>query len=84
MSASPPRVEIGEATPILHVRDLQASLDFYRRGLGFELRWGDGDFACIGRGDATLMLCERCQGHPGTWVYIGASDGRRDGQAVGV
>lgn len=69
-----PPLTIGGATPILSVRSLDASLAFYRDALGFALRWRDADFACVGRGDATLMLCERCQGHPGTWVYVGASD----------
>ena len=67
-------VDIGGATPILRVGSLAASLAFYQTGLGFALRWRDGDFACVGRGDATLMLCEGCQGQPGTWVYVGAGD----------
>ena len=72
--SSSPHAEIGGVTPILRVRALEASLAFYGTGLGFELRWRVDGFACVGRGDASLMLCEGGQGQPGTWVYLGVSD----------
>ena len=62
------------ATPILRVADFQASVDYYTSILGFTLVWGGGDFGCVKRGDASLMLSEGSQGRGGTWVYIGVSD----------
>ena len=62
------------ATPILRVADLQASIDYYVRVLGFELAWGGVDFGCVTRGKAALMLSEDTQGKAGTWVWIGVSD----------
>jgi len=72
--SSLPSAEIGVATPILRVNAIETSLAFYATGLGFELLWRDAGFACVGRGEASLMLCEGGQGHPGGWAYIGASD----------
>lgn len=71
MSTSP---RVGAATPILRVADLARSLAFYQDGLGFGLEWRDGDMASVCRGEANLMLCERAQGHAGTWVYLGVDD----------
>jgi uncharacterized glyoxalase superfamily protein PhnB len=70
----PPAVELEGATPILRVGDIEASLAYYVEALGFRVQWRHGDFACVQRGDASLMLCEGDQGHPGTWVYLGVSD----------
>ncbi len=62
------------ATPILRVASLAASLRYYIDVMGFAMAWGDESFACVGRDDASLMLCEGDQGSPGTWVYLGVSD----------
>lgn len=72
--ASPPRVELGEATPILRVSDFEASVAYYTSALGFALAWRDGRFGAVRRGDASLMLSEGSQGCGGTWVYLGVSD----------
>ena len=69
-----PTVEFGGATPILRVANIDASLIYYVEALGFRLQWRDGDFACVQRGDASLMLCQGDQGRSGTWVYLGVSD----------
>jgi len=58
---------------ILYVHDLRASQRYYHEQLGFKLDWTDGDpadFGAVSRGDTQLFMCERCQGHPGTWVFI--------------
>lgn len=73
-TTQPAAAEVGGATPILRVRDIEASLEYYARALGFAVRWRTHDFGCVGRGDASLMLCEGEQGNPGTWVWIGVSD----------
>ncbi|HUO84943.1 MAG TPA: GNAT family N-acetyltransferase [Thermoanaerobaculia bacterium] len=69
-----PQVEFGGATPILRVKDFEVSLAYYVNVLGFELRWRDHGFGCVGRDDATLMLSQGSQGCAGTWVYLGVSD----------
>ena len=61
--------------PILSVRSLSASIDYYVRVLGFKLDWKHpGIFASVSRGRCGIFLCEGDQGHPGTWVWIGVSD----------
>ena len=72
MSATPNRFH--GAIPILKVRDLDASLDHYQRVLGFKINWQERYMASVSRGDASLMLCQGHQGHPGTWVWIGVAD----------
>ncbi len=62
-------------TPILSVRNLEASIDHYVRVLGFALDWQHpGIFASVSRGRCHVFLCEGDQGHAGTWVWIGVSD----------
>lgn len=62
-------------TPILPVRSLSASIDYYVRVLGFKLDWQHpGIFASVSRGRCGIFLCEGDQGRPGTWVWIGVSD----------
>lgn len=64
-----------KAVPILRVAELSRSLDYYQRILGFHIEWEDPSrMASVGRGDASLMLCEGGQGHSGTWVWIGVGD----------
>ena len=64
----------GHCTPILRVADLEASLAYYTRVLGFTIDWRDRLFAQVTRGHAPLMLSQGDQGHAGTWVYVGVSD----------
>ena len=61
-------------TPILPVRSLAASLEYYVRVLGFKVDWQTPYFASVTRGRCGLFLCEGDQGHPGTWVWIGVGD----------
>ena len=65
------------ATPILNVRDLDASLACYVDILGFKVDWRVPYMVSVSRDRAHLMLCEGAQGHPGTWVWIGVSDAQR-------
>ncbi|HVE80228.1 MAG TPA: glyoxalase superfamily protein, partial [Gemmatimonadaceae bacterium] len=73
-AAAPSAVELEGATPILSVTNIEASLAYYVDALGFGVQWRQGDFACVRRGAAALMLCGGDQGHAGTWVYVGVSD----------
>ncbi|MDH3665651.1 MAG: VOC family protein [Paracoccaceae bacterium] len=59
MSAPVPDGPVLEGiAPIVPVRDVPASMDFYTDVLGFELRAGldDGSFALLARGEAGVIL----------------------------
>jgi predicted lactoylglutathione lyase len=71
-------IHFGGASPILRVRNLQASVAHYVNVLGFSVDWQhEGVMASVARDGANLMLCESDQGNPGTWVWIGVSDAER-------
>ena len=60
-------------TPILNVRSVTASIDYYVNQLGFAKRWDWGDpptFGCVTRDKVSIFLCEGSQGQPGTWMMI--------------
>ena len=61
-------------SPILPVADLKESVRYYVRVLGFKLDWEAPVMAQVSRGRCGLMLAERDQGHPGTWVWVGVGD----------
>jgi catechol 2,3-dioxygenase-like lactoylglutathione lyase family enzyme len=62
-------------TPILPVKSLPASIDYYVQVLGFKLNWQEtGIFASVSRGRCCLFFSEGDQGKPGMWVWIGVSD----------
>lgn len=73
-TATPSAVTVEGVTPILRVESLEATLAHYEERLGFELRWREPGFACVGRGAASLMFCEGDQGQAGTWIYVGVND----------
>ena len=75
--ADPGTVRVENATPILQVESLQASIDYYVDSLGFTLDWSVTRMASVSRDGCPIMLCEGAQGHPGTWVWIGVSDAGR-------
>jgi catechol 2,3-dioxygenase-like lactoylglutathione lyase family enzyme len=60
-------------TPVLAVRDLRASIDYYVRVLGFHLDFEEA-IASVSRGRCALFLSEGDQGTPGAWVWLGVSD----------
>ncbi len=70
-----------ECKPILKVKDVSSSLDYYCNKLGFSkvFSWKDGvgfcnigklDFAEVKRGSANIMLSSREYVDNGTWVYL--------------
>jgi len=61
-------------TPILRVRDLAASLEYYVQKLGFKIDWQGPFFASVSRGRCHLFLSHGDQGHSGSWVWIGVED----------
>src|SRR5262245_63740168 len=71
----PTTIAFEGVTPILSVRDLRASIDYYVRILGFALDWeSPGGFASVSRGRCGIFLAEGDQGHPGAWVWVGVGD----------
>ena len=68
-----PRHGLGHAMPIFRVRDLEASLRYYTRVLGFRVDWKDPRvLASVSREKLCLFLCEGDQSAPRAWVWIGA------------
>ena len=68
-------VEFEGVNPIFRVSNLEASVDYYVRVLGFQLNWSEpGIIASVARGRTDIFLCEGDQGHLGTWIWIGISD----------
>jgi catechol 2,3-dioxygenase-like lactoylglutathione lyase family enzyme len=67
-------IHFENSIPILRVRDLAVSLDYYVNVLGFKVDWQTAGMASVSRDRGALMLCEGEQGHPGTWVWFGVGD----------
>jgi len=56
---------------ILYVSDIAASQRYFHEQLGFKIDWlYEGDFGAVSRGDTQLFMCQRCQGHPGSWLWV--------------
>ena len=66
---------IENTIPILNVADLETSLEFYQRVLGFTLDWQanvDADkVAGVSRDGCAIYLCEGAQGSRGSWLWMG-------------
>lgn len=64
--------------PILNVRDLHASCDYYANVLGFRKDWlhdsDDYRIAGVSRDQCSIDLCQGAQGRPGVWIWIGVED----------
>ena len=72
---NPSRVRFEVSQPILRVKNMQASLQFYVELLGFEnASWGNDDFTWVTRDQAGIYLCRGDQGRGGAWVWIGVED----------
>src|SRR6266496_2096802 len=72
-----PKNTLGAPVPVFRVKDVDASILYYRDTLGFELRWGAGDgFACVARGNCSLFLTNDNQSQSRMWVWIGVEDVR--------
>jgi hypothetical protein len=65
---------IENVRPILRVQDLVVSRRYYIEKPGFALDWDAGGMISVSRDGKGIMLCEREQGQPGTWLWIGVDD----------
>jgi predicted lactoylglutathione lyase len=66
--------KVENITPILRVENLDVSRRYYVETLGFSLDWDAGAMISVSRDGCAIMLCERDQGQPGTWIWIGVDD----------
>lgn len=74
-TANQPANLFGGAIPIFRVANLDASIDYYVKALGFKKDWGGpGRFTSVSRDACHIFLCEGDQGHPGAWTWIGVND----------
>jgi catechol 2,3-dioxygenase-like lactoylglutathione lyase family enzyme len=64
----------GKVTPVLRVRNVAASRDYYVQVLGFKVDFQTEDFVSVTRGRCCLFLCEGDRGNPGSWVWIDGKD----------
>lgn len=65
-------IHIENIQPILSVKDIGVSREFYVNTLGFEeAEWGDDNFTSITRDNCAIYLSRGEQGNPGTWIWIG-------------
>jgi predicted lactoylglutathione lyase len=63
---------IENITPILSVKDINVSRNFYKNILGFEeADWGSDDFTSFNKDKTGIYVCRNGQGNPGTWIWIG-------------
>src|SRR5436853_7120432 len=60
--------------PVLRVKDLQASLDYYQKMLGFKIDFQLPDFASVMRDDCKIFFCESDQGTAPAWMWIATGD----------
>jgi len=65
-------IRVENIQPILSVKDMALSREFYVNKLGFkEAEWGDNNFTSMSRDNCGIYLCRGEQGNPGTWIWIG-------------
>jgi predicted lactoylglutathione lyase len=69
MSARP----IENTIPVLPVQDLDRSVEFFRRTLGFDLDWKTSDICSVVRDGCSIMLQRSIDG-PRATVWIGLED----------
>jgi predicted lactoylglutathione lyase len=71
--------EVENTIPIIPVRDLTRSIEYYTGVLGFALDWGgdDGDRICsVSRDRHCIMLCQQTEILAPSWVWIGLESDR--------
>jgi uncharacterized glyoxalase superfamily protein PhnB len=77
MEMSQQQVVFTGGYPILNVKSVVVSLDYYCNTLGFQdvFHWSHEDtppwtFAQVCRGNFFVYLCQQAQGGPGMWMYL--------------
>ncbi|HEX4999292.1 MAG TPA: VOC family protein [Terriglobia bacterium] len=67
------RKQIEKTIPVLAVNDLDRSIEFFQRVLGFDVEWNAGSICSVGRDGSSIMLQSAENVLPGT-VWIGLAD----------
>lgn len=60
-------------TPILNVKNVPASIEYYVNVLGFKKDWeweNPATFASVSRDGVSIFLCQEAQGKSGMWMSI--------------
>ena len=76
-TTAPAPLKFMQAAPILPVRNLTQSVDFYTTKLGFKREWDYGDpvaLVCVGRDQHCIYLSQAGEGAPRSSVYVHVSD----------
>ncbi|MBE7497813.1 MAG: VOC family protein [Verrucomicrobiaceae bacterium] len=68
---NPPDREVECTIPILPVRNLERSVQFYTQTLGFHLDWRGGPVCSVSRDARPIMLKESLTATTSAWVWIG-------------
>ncbi len=69
------RTRFETSNPILSVKHMPASVQYYVEKLGFlNADWGNDDFTAVTRDGACIYLCRGSQGKLGTWAWVGVED----------
>ena len=73
-------LSVKQAVPFFMVADMEASLDFYTKGLGFDLKikWvsrGRREWCCLELGNASLMLQEHKKTNEPATIFDGSKKG---------
>ena len=67
----------GKPVPVFRVKDVQASIAYYRDILGFKVLFQVNDwFASVAREDCNIFLTSDNQSQPRMWVWIRTQDVR--------
>jgi catechol 2,3-dioxygenase-like lactoylglutathione lyase family enzyme len=67
----------GSPTPVFRVKNVDASVAYYKNALGFELRWrANPGFACVARDNCSIFLTDDNQSQPRMWIWIGVQNVR--------
>jgi catechol 2,3-dioxygenase-like lactoylglutathione lyase family enzyme len=64
---------IENTIPVLPVRDLDRSIEFFQRTLGFDLEWKTPEICSVARDGCSIMLQRSTDGSRAT-VWIGLED----------
>lgn len=77
MSASNKDRKLENIIPVLPVKDIQRSIQFYTQTLDFELAWGGGDGETLGavaKDGFNIYLSEDANSNGGMCIWIGMED----------
>ena len=66
--------QIGPATPVLRVANIETAIEYYATKLGFSLVWRSSILANVTRGNCQIFLAQGDQGGGRAWTWIGVPD----------